>query len=309
MEDLVVQALAESVPAGVKRGEVQVGARTLRWVEAGSGSPVVVYDAALAESGGLAAAGILPGVAARTRMVAYDRAGIGRSDPSTPLTLDGQVADLAAVIEAVGAPSVVVGHSWGGMLAELVMFSRPDLIAGLVLLDPADEDYLAVVGAHQLQDGLTLGEAVIAQHASGELGATIRDTFRSFAERLTADDDLQALFLDAHASCYAEDSQARMVRDEHRLIIESLDEIADRRARSRLPDIPVVVLSATTGQPQAERDAYTARHARFASAFPRGQHIVLADTSHAVNQERPAEVSGAILGVIEQVVSSSSGPA
>ncbi len=53
MDDLVVSVLSELVPAGMRRGDLRRGSRTLRWVEAGSGSPAVVFDAGLAEPGSL----------------------------------------------------------------------------------------------------------------------------------------------------------------------------------------------------------------------------------------------------------------
>jgi pimeloyl-ACP methyl ester carboxylesterase len=77
MDDLVVGVLSELVPGGVRRGDLRRGSRTLRWVEAGSGGPTVVFDAALAEPGSLAWAAVLPAVAEHTRVVAYDRAGAG----------------------------------------------------------------------------------------------------------------------------------------------------------------------------------------------------------------------------------------
>jgi pimeloyl-ACP methyl ester carboxylesterase len=114
VDDIVVRTLTELVPGGVRRGELRRGNRTMRWVEAGSGHPTVVFDAGLAEPGSLAWAGVLPAVAAQTRVIAYDRAGIGSSDPVSPLTLDGEVADLTALVSEAGdGPSVLVGHSWG----------------------------------------------------------------------------------------------------------------------------------------------------------------------------------------------------
>src|SRR5580704_10153050 len=35
---------------------------------------------------------------------------------------------------------VLAGHSWGGMLVQLLAFRRPDLVAGLVLVDPGHEE-------------------------------------------------------------------------------------------------------------------------------------------------------------------------
>jgi hypothetical protein len=63
MDDLAVQALGPLVPGGVRLGELSRDGRTLRCVEAGSGAPAVVLDAALGEPGSLAWAGVLPLVA------------------------------------------------------------------------------------------------------------------------------------------------------------------------------------------------------------------------------------------------------
>ena len=77
--------------------------------------------------------------------MAYDRAGLGASDPVWPLALSTQVDDLAAVIGETGnGPSVVAGHGWGGLFAQLAGLDHQELIAGLVLVDPADEKFLAV---------------------------------------------------------------------------------------------------------------------------------------------------------------------
>ena len=37
------------------------------------------------------------------------------------------------------SPCVLAGHSWGGILVQLLAFRRPDLAAGLVLVDPGHE--------------------------------------------------------------------------------------------------------------------------------------------------------------------------
>ena len=37
-------------------------------------------------------------------------------------------------------PCVLAGHSWGGVLVQLLAFRRPDLVAGLVLVDPGHEE-------------------------------------------------------------------------------------------------------------------------------------------------------------------------
>ncbi len=297
--DPVLRALRPLMPAGVKRGEVRRDGRVIRWVESGHGEPVVVLDAAAAEPGPLAWAGIVPLVATHTRVVAYDRAGIGDSDPLTPLSLDAQTGDLTAVLQATGGgrPVVVAGHSWGGLLAQLVAIRHPELVSGLVLLDPADENYLDS-SAEGLTEGLALGERVLALHASGELPGTVREIFGPYARRLSADPQVQGLILDAYARSYEKRTQAAMIRDEHQLIADSLKIIQQRRAESPPLAMPVILFSATTGQPKPERERYTAHHAALIASLPAAQHVVLPETTHAMNQERPAEVAEAIISLL-----------
>jgi lipase len=71
-------------------------------------------------------------------VVAPDLIGHGRSSWSAPWTVDANVQALAALIEdETSEPALVVGHSFGGMIALHLAAARPDLVAGLVLLDPA----------------------------------------------------------------------------------------------------------------------------------------------------------------------------
>ena len=76
----------------------------------------------------------LPGVTA----LAPDLLGHGRSSWDAPWTIEANVDALSALLDAEGGgPVVVVGHSFGGAVALNLAAVRPDLIAGLVLLDPA----------------------------------------------------------------------------------------------------------------------------------------------------------------------------
>lgn len=67
-------------------------------------------------------------------VLAPDLIGHGRSSWAAPWTIDANVAALAALVDR---PTVVVGHSFGGALALNLSAAHPDLVSGLVLLDPA----------------------------------------------------------------------------------------------------------------------------------------------------------------------------
>jgi pimeloyl-ACP methyl ester carboxylesterase len=110
-------------------------------VAAGAGEPAVVLEAGM-NCGAASWQRVMPLLAPHVRAVAYDRAGIGGSAPAPGLAvIDRQVDDLASVITGLAAgPCVLAGHSWGGMLVQLLAFRRPELAAGLVLVDPGHEE-------------------------------------------------------------------------------------------------------------------------------------------------------------------------
>jgi pimeloyl-ACP methyl ester carboxylesterase len=112
----------------------------VRRVEAGAGEPAVVLEAGL-NNGSASWQRVIPLLAPHLRVAAYDRAGLGGSAPAPGrATIDRQIDDLASVITGLAAgPCVLAGHSWGGILVQLLAFRRPELAAGLVLVDPGHE--------------------------------------------------------------------------------------------------------------------------------------------------------------------------
>jgi lipase len=69
-------------------------------------------------------------------IAAPDLLGHGRSSWAAPWTLEANVDALAGLLDE-SRPVVVVGHSFGGAVALNLAAARPDLVAALVLLDPA----------------------------------------------------------------------------------------------------------------------------------------------------------------------------
>lgn len=81
-------------------------------------------------------------LASSVRTCAYDRAGLGWSDPGpAPRTLRQEVFELHALLEAtnISRPFVLVGQSIGALDVRLYTQEYGSDVAGVVLVDPADE--------------------------------------------------------------------------------------------------------------------------------------------------------------------------
>jgi pimeloyl-ACP methyl ester carboxylesterase len=84
---------------------------------------------------------VLPALATRGRTLAPDLRGHGAtSRPGAPAdyTFERLAADVLAFLDAVGAPRCdLLGHSMGGMVAQLVVLAAPERVASLILMDTA----------------------------------------------------------------------------------------------------------------------------------------------------------------------------
>lgn len=84
-------------------------------------------------------AAIAPTLAETNRVMAIDLVGFGRTQVLGRSTSIHENTRLLArfIGEVCGQPVVLVGNSMGGLISLLLASARPDLVAGLVLVDPA----------------------------------------------------------------------------------------------------------------------------------------------------------------------------
>lgn len=134
-------AAAMAIGGAAQAAEVAVprGAYALQADVQGEGATTVVFESGFSQGAGVWK-GVVAGLGADCRCIAYARAGLGRSgSDGRARTIDEHVADLAALIEALapGGKVVLVGHSYGGLLATEYARRHPGRLQGLVLVDPA----------------------------------------------------------------------------------------------------------------------------------------------------------------------------
>jgi pimeloyl-ACP methyl ester carboxylesterase len=174
---LAIVLLAAPVPAP-EDTLLDVGGYHLHLVVHRGTSPLTI----VMESGGGASlddwAGLDSTLARRTgtTVVAYDRAGFGRSETGpADLTPEQQVRQVSLALERLGTPSsrVVIGHSYGGLLAVMHGHLYADQVRGLVLVDPmkvrfvrATGDFVRTTVPH-IEHPVTAQDSAIARMVSG----------------------------------------------------------------------------------------------------------------------------------------------
>jgi pimeloyl-ACP methyl ester carboxylesterase len=117
---------------------VQVDGIAIAYKESGAGDPVVfIHGAFIADAfRPLVDQSILSN---RYQLITYHRRGYGGSSRvEGPISCERQAADCQAVLQALRIGRAhVVGHSFGGSIALQVALQAPDMVASLVLLEPA----------------------------------------------------------------------------------------------------------------------------------------------------------------------------
>ena len=80
-------------------------------------------------------------LALRLRTLCFDRAGTGESRATAPQTVPQLTAQFLALLGQLGIaqPVIVVGHSYGGLVAALHAVQAPEAIRAIVQIDPTPE--------------------------------------------------------------------------------------------------------------------------------------------------------------------------
>jgi len=214
------------------------------------------------------------------RTISYDRSGLGRSPAATERNLEALVADLEQVVRAYAPQgAIIVGHSYGGIMARLLTARQPQLVKALVLVDPSSE----FVGAQ-----------------IGPLGKRLEALFDS---AITFSRDLKLLPIFLMAAGYkhlparlqqkvrvedVSDAALKARRQENKGYYPALAKLREQPLPH--PQVPVEILLASSS-PESE---WFKAHSEYASKLPDAHLWQASTSSHMVPLLKPQEVALAV---------------
>jgi pimeloyl-ACP methyl ester carboxylesterase len=247
----------------------------------GRGSPVVVLEAGLG-GGHRDWDAVQPELARTTRVCSYDRAGLGFSQLAPKrATATEKAEDLNKLLSAadVDRPYVLVGHSYGGMLARVFTAKYADEVAGVVLLDSSHPD--------QRRRSL----AALPPPRAGE-SAVVRDLRREL--RVATFPNPEGVDFEASST---EARAAGPLADKPLIVVTAGQEEAP-------PEWPRNVV-------RRLREGWLAMQADLATLSTNGIHVIALTSPHSIqsNLGQPDLVVGAVRAVEEAVRSDAPLPA
>jgi pimeloyl-ACP methyl ester carboxylesterase len=256
---------------------------------------------------------VQPAVAMTTRACAYDRAGLGFSDPATRRGSSANIVDdLHQLVDAAGIapPYVLVGHSYGGMNVRLYASLHRNDVAGLVLDDSSHEEWTArwlarhpderIEMATDDEEAVELSQECLAAARVGMIPGTL-----IFAACATSTSN--ARYSDAISAVYGRLQQQpgflqARIWEEHAFDYDSPPQLL--MARRSYGDLPMVVLThaqsdSESGLPDDEGgDLAVELHRELAAPSTRGVQRVVPHSSHDIHFDQPQAVIDAILEVV-----------
>lgn len=292
---------------------VDVGGHRLHAHMSGEGSPTVVFDAALGASL-LSWVLVQPEIARVTRTVSYDRAGLGFSEagpmPRTVARIRGELEALLEMLDVRG-PLVLVGHSFGALVARHYAAAHRDRVMGMVLVDPAlPDDWVnpapqkqkrLEAGAKFARRGAVVAKLGIARAVAAliSLGAAqmARTNVRIMTSR-RATSELERML--APVSKLPAELRPHLKKfwthpKFYQALASQIDHLAagaaEVRAAGGFDAMPVAVVSAE-GNAEAQMAAEAARLSSASS------HVVVKNTGHWIQLDQPRAIVDAVMKVL-----------
>jgi len=233
-------------------------------------------------------------------VVRFDRPGLGYSQPDPrPPTLARESERIAALADALELPGryVLLAHSLGAFHAEGFARLYPERVAGLVLVDPSNEERRRARPARlaRVRAARIAGGAMRMSGLGRPLGPWARRSIL-FTQSRRHRDVADARWV---RGAYGSGRFFATALTENTTYLDVAAELHDLRRAAPLPDAPLRVLAAAGGYESLAARARWVRALRtLANLSPRGSCEVLDDSAHFVMLDRPDAVVDAVHDVL-----------
>ncbi|MAD96305.1 MAG: hypothetical protein CMB99_03165 [Flavobacteriaceae bacterium] len=138
--------------------------------EFGKGKPTVLFENGMGSS--LETWGGIPNILSKeTSVFLYDRAGVGKSYPSTQKrTIPNMIKELREVLhnENIRPPYIYVAHSMGSYVARFFASEYPDEIQGILLVDPSPDLMYDGYSKREYEEFEAIGDDSFKNASKGE---------------------------------------------------------------------------------------------------------------------------------------------
>jgi len=254
---------------------IDVEGYKIQYKESGAGLPAVVFL-----NGGTAKMEywdiVVKEISKISKVIMYERAGHDKSEMGRePRHGKNVVEELKVMLEKLNIPEpyILVAHSAGCMYARIFASQYPKAVAGLMLLDPGDKDFLDAFGKKNLQaeDQIrweTFWEKTWARLAKRPDG---------FGKEVQMKDTTISQMLDsklpAHLIFY---------------VLSGLDEDREDYYLTNFGDSAI----------KDFRDCLLEYHKSLVNGFHKGKQITVADAQHVIHMDNP----NVVISWIEEMI-------
>jgi pimeloyl-ACP methyl ester carboxylesterase len=311
--------------------DVDAGGHRLHMMVVGAAGPVVVLESGWPGCG-IGWDRVRGAVGRFARVVTYDRAGTGKSEPGPlPRHAERIATELHAALQNAGLapPYVLVGQSWGGPCIRVFAHKYPKDVCGMILVDPTQPDVCEPVA--EVKKWLAAHSPEQFERAETTLPSKVPPGYEILLfSRIKRLEQGMADVLEPRRSRYRREWWGEIEKlpavqaTISSISTGALDEIRaapdtfrQTIAARPLPEVPIILLAA--GRPdmnfmQAMSPAFRElnedhrlgstsieAHTKWVDETPGAKLLIVRNSGHNIQTERPQSVIDAIREIVERV--------